>query len=415
MSTQLPKNEQGLRFGYTTGSCATAAAAAAAQMLLGAADVSAVTLLTPKGIELSLDIEDITIVPERLEANQCEDTRTAQQCIYWGIKRESGNDSVGARKCVRCGVKKDAGDDPDITDGIMVYAVAEISDEPGVQIEGGIGVGRVTRPGLDQPVGAAAINHVPREMITREVSRVMERACYDGGIRITIEIPEGVSLAAKTFNPRLGIEGGISVLGTSGIVEPMSEEALKATIRAELSVRRAEGYENVILVPGNYGLDFLRERAMSRDDQQNGLVYSTDQLQSENNIDVDSAVKCSNFIGDAIDMAATLGFKEVLLVGHIGKLIKLSGGIFNTHSRQADARIDLLVSAGVRADVPQEILKQLYDTVTTEDALRILDEHHVLRPVMDAVKERVDYYLRQRAGNKLQIRAILFSNVYGEL
>lgn len=415
MSTTLPKNEQGLRFGYTTGSCATAAAAAASQMLLGAADVSAVTLLTPKGIELSLDIEDITIVLERLEANQCEDTKTAQQCVYWGIKRESGNDSVGARKCVRCGVKKDAGDDPDITDGIMVYAVAEFSDMPGVQIEGGIGVGRVTRPGLDQPVGAAAINHVPREMITQEVSRVMERACYDGGIRITIEIPEGVTLATKTFNPRLGIEGGISVLGTSGIVEPMSEEALKATIRAELSVRRAEGYENVILVPGNYGLDFLRERAMSRDDQQNGLAYSTDQLQAENNIDVDSAVKCSNFIGDAIDMVATLGFKEVLLVGHIGKLIKLSGGIFNTHSRQADARIDLLVSAGVRADVPQEILKKLYDTVTTEDALRILDEHHMLCPVMDAVKERVDYYLRQRAGGRLLIRAILFSNVYGEL
>ena len=132
-------------------------------------------------------------------------------------------------------------------------------------------------------------------------------------------------------------------------------------------------------------------------------------------MDADAAVKCSNFIGDAIDMAAALGFTEVLLVGHIGKLIKLSGGIFNTHSRQADARIDLLVSAGVRADVPQEILKKLYDTVTTEDALRMLDEHHMLRPVMDAVKERIDYYLRQRAGDRLEIRAVLFSNVYGEL
>ena len=375
MSTILPKNEQGLRFGYTTGSCATAAAAAAVQMLLCGEEVSSVDFTTPKDIKLQLDIEHIT-----------RDGQT-----------------------VRCGVKKDAGDDPDITDGIYVYAIAELTDEPGVQIEGGIGVGLVTRPGLDQPVGAAAINHVPREMITREVSRVMERACYDGGVRITIEIPEGVALAAKTFNPRLGIEGGISVLGTSGIVEPMSEDALKATIRAELSVRRAEGHQDVILVPGNYGLDFLRERTMHRDNLQNGLA------QEDNIIDPESAVKCSNFIGDAIDMAVTLDFTEVLLVGHIGKLIKLSGGIFNTHSRQADARIDLLVSAGVRANVPQEILRKLYDTVTTEDALRILDEHHMLRPVMDAVKERIDYYLRQRAGGQLRIHAILFSNVYGEL
>ena len=154
---------------------------------------------------------------------------------------------------------------------------------------------------------------------------------------------------------------------------------------------------------------------MHQDNLQDGLTDSESKLQSENHINVDSAVKCSNFIGDAIDMAAALGFTEVLLVGHIGKLIKLAGGIFNTHSRQADARIDLLVSAGVRADVPQEVLKLLFDAVTTEDALRILDEHHMLRPVMDTVKKRVNYYLRQRAGDRLQIRAILFSNVYGEL
>ena len=394
MSTQLPKNEQGLRMGFTTGSCATAAAAAAVQMLLSGVEVSVVTFVTPKGIELSLDIEDADIVPNSREGNH-----------------EDRGKMIAKR--VRCGVRKDAGDDPDITDGIRIYAVAEQSDEPGVKIEGGIGVGRVTRPGLDQPVGAAAINHVPREMITREVMRVMEREDFHGGIRITIEIPEGVALAARTFNPRLGIEGGISVLGTSGIVEPMSEEALKATIRAELSMRRAEGHTDVVLVPGNYGMDFLRERTTTGNVMKNR--GDKGQWQEYPEPDVDAAVKCSNFIGDAIDMAASLGFTEVLLVGHIGKLVKLSGGIFNTHSRQADARVDLLVSAGVRADVPQEILKQLYDTVTTEDALRILDEHHMLRPVMDAVKERVHYYLRQRAGDKLQIRAILFSNIYGEL
>ncbi len=363
MSTRLPKNDQGLQYGYTTGSCAAAASAAAVQMLLTGAAVTEVRIDTPKGIPLVLDIEQISM----------------------------------QGRSVRCAVKKDAGDDPDITNGIDIYAVAEFSDQPGVQIRGGIGVGTVTRPGLDQPVGEAAINHVPREMITREVERVMHAMDADTahtGICITIEIPDGVALAAKTFNPRLGIEGGLSVLGTSGIVEPMSEDALKRTIRAELSMRRAEGNTRVVLVPGNYGLDFLRES------------YK---------IDAETAVKCSNYIGDAVDMAGALGFTELLLVGHIGKLVKLSGGIFQTHSRQADARIDLLVSAGVRAGVAGEVLRQLFDAVTTEDALQILDEHQALQAVMVAVKERAAYYLRQRAGEQMQTRVVLFSNRFGEL
>jgi cobalt-precorrin-5B (C1)-methyltransferase len=360
MSKILPKNDQGLRLGYTTGSCSAAAAAAASRMLLGGETVSTVRLLTPKGIELELDVEQ--------------------------IRRADG--------CVRCGVRKDAGDDPDVTDGIYVYAVAELMDKPGVEICGGIGVGRVTRPGLEQPVGEAAINHVPREMIKKEVSRVLEEMGCARGIHITIEIPDGVELAARTFNPRLGIEGGISVLGTSGIVEPMSEEALKATIRAELSVHRAQGHTSVTLVPGNYGLDFLREKYGKEPEE---------------------AVKCSNFIGDALDAAVSLGFTDILLAGHIGKLIKLSGGIFQTHSSQADARMDLLVSAGVRAGISTEILRPLLDAVTTEDALRILHEKNVLDPVMDEVKKRIDYYIARRIGGKARITVILFSNVLGEL
>lgn len=359
MSSRLPENEQGLRMGYTTGSCAAAAAAAAAQMLFENKEVSQVSLDTPKGIRLLLDIEQVTC----------------------------GEDYV------RCGVRKDAGDDPDITNGMMVYAVIKSSAQSGVQIDGGIGVGRVTRPGLDQPVGAAAINHVPREMIRAAVERVLHRtgAC---GASVTIEIPEGEALAAKTFNPKLGIEGGLSVLGTSGIVEPMSEDALKATIRAQLSVRRAEGYTDVVLVPGNYGLDFLR------------TAYQAD---------VSAAVKCSNYIGDAIDMAAALGFERLLLAGHIGKLIKLSGGIFNTHSKMADARMELLAAAGVRAGVPTGVLAGLFDCVTTEDALCLLEKHQVLKPVMQVVKQRAEDYVQQRAGALLQSKLVIFSNVYGEL
>jgi cobalt-precorrin-5B (C1)-methyltransferase len=281
-----------------------------------------------------------------------------------------------------------------VTDGIYVYAIAEFTNQPGVEICGGVGVGRVTRPGLDQPVGEAAINRVPREMIREAVSRILEKYDCRRGIRITIEIPEGVELAERTFNPRLGIEGGISVLGTSGIVEPMSEDALKNTIRAELSMHRAEGQETVTIVPGNYGLDFLRKK------------YGREP---------EEAVKCSNFIGDAIDAAVSNGFREILLAGHIGKLIKLSGGIFQTHSSQADARIDLLVSAGVRAGISTDILGQLFSAATTEDALRILQEQHVLGPVIDEVKKRIDYYVAQRVGEKAKVKVILFSTVLGEL
>lgn len=356
---KLKKNEQGLRYGYTTGSCAAAAAAAAAELLFIGQEVSCVQIDTPKGIRLCLDIEEIT--------------------------RGDG--------WVRCGVRKDAGDDPDITNGIMVYAVAELSAQTGVQISGGTGIGIVTKAGLDQPVGAAAINHVPREMITQAVTRVLEQAgaC---GVHITIEIPEGAALAKKTFNPRLGIEGGLSVLGTSGIVEPMSEDALKATIRAELSVRRAEGHTDVVLVPGNYGLDYLRGASAEA---------------------AEHAVKCSNYIGDAVDYAAATGFTELLLVGHIGKLVKLSGGIFQTHSRIADARIDLLMSAGVRAGVSQDILRRLPDCVTTEDALAVLEQSGVRDAVLAVVKERAAYYMQQRAGEGMRTRIVMFSNRFGEL
>lgn len=359
MSMKLPTNREGLRYGYTTGSCAAAAASAATQMLFDEKDVAAVRLMTPKGIELLLDILHI----ERTE------------------------------RSVRCSVKKDAGDDPDVTDGIEIYALASWDIGDAITVDGGTGVGRVTRPGLDQPVGAAAINHIPREMIIREVERVRREHGSNRGIRIMIEIPEGVALAEQTFNPRLGIVGGISVLGTSGIVEPMSEEALKQTIHAELSVRYAEGNREVTIVPGNFGLDFLEHKGH----------------------DIEAAVKCSNFIGDALDFAVEIGYEKVLLVGHIGKFIKLSGGIFNTHSKVADARMDLLMAHGVRAGVPIERLQELTDCATTEDALQKLKKQGYLEIVMQKVYERTDEYLAHRVKGKLQVQVVMFSTGLGEL
>ena len=213
-----------LRLGYTTGSCAAAAAKAAAWMLLSGSKKESIRLLTPNGMELTLAVEDIHLSPN----------------------------------CVRCAIRKDSGDDPDITRDTLIYAEVRKTETVGIVIDGGQGVGRVTMPGLDQPVGAAAINSVPRRMIQENVEEVCGLFGYIGGLYVVISAPDGETLAKKTFNPRLGIEGGISILGTTGIVEPMSEQALVDTIHVELRQRREGGADYVLLAPGNYGADYIK-------------------------------------------------------------------------------------------------------------------------------------------------------------
>ena len=222
------KQNKRLRCGYTTGSCAAGAAKAAALMLFSRHPVRQVSLMTPKGMELNLEILDISM--------------------------EEG--------AVSCAVRKDGGDDPDATHGVLVYARVSVSKTPGISIDGGQGVGRVTRKGLQEPVGEAAINPVPRQMIREAVEKVCRDFEYGGGMSVVISIPEGVEIAKKTFNPRLGIEGGISVLGTSGIVVPMSEAALIASIRAEMSMLTASGHEYLIVTPGNYGETFTEKTCL---------------------------------------------------------------------------------------------------------------------------------------------------------
>ncbi|MCD8098560.1 MAG: cobalt-precorrin-5B (C(1))-methyltransferase CbiD [Lachnospiraceae bacterium] len=390
------KNHKKLRYGYTTGSCAAAAAKAAALMLLGGREVSYVELLTPKGVSLHLEVLD----------------------IRW------------ERDSVSCAIQKDGGDDPDVTNGILVYArvqkrksqtkVPESSsgnctatqysdcsqaekkskadvkhDTDRIHIDGGIGVGRVTKPGLEQPVGAAAINRVPRQMIRENLEAVCEKYGYDGSLDVLISIPAGEELAAKTFNPRLGIVGGISVLGTSGIVEPMSEQALIETIRVEMRQKLANGMEYLLVVPGNYGIDFLSQYG--------------------HGLDLEGAVKCSNFVGEALDAAVEFGAKGVLLVGHIGKFVKLAGGIMNTHSHNADARMELLTVHAALLGAPVELLRKMMDCVTTDDALGYLDEAGLIQPVMERLMEHMEFYVNQRAMRKLERGVITFSNVYGVL
>ena len=359
--------------GYTTGSCAAAAAKAAAEMLLSGEEIRQVRLLTPKGIELYLELEEI-------------------------MRKKSE---------VSCAVRKYSGDDPDVTNGILVYATVQkvekkskINSENSVDLsekinlDGGIGIGRVTKPGLEQKIGQAAINKVPRRMICEAVEEVCGKYEYTGNLQVRLSVPEGAEVAKKTFNPRLGIVGGISILGTTGIVEPMSSQALKETIRVELRQQRAEGQTIAAVSPGNYGLDFMQQ------------TYG---------YDLDRSVKCSNFIGETIDMAAELGFCAMLLIGHIGKLIKVAGGIMNTHSHEGDCRMELLAAAGIRENVSLECLKKILDCVTTEEALAFIDAEGKKEDVMEDIMKKIDFYLKKRAAGRLQIECIVYSNTYGLL
>lgn len=369
-----------LRMGITTGTCAALAAQGAVRMLLSGREVKEARLVTPKGIRVTEPLLDISI-------------------------------SDGAASCA---VRKDAGDDKDATDGILIYARASIpdaeeSESPAghisiksakaelISIVGGTGIGRVTLPGLDQPVGAAAINSVPRKMIREAVTDAANALGYDGPIEITVYAPEGRKIAEKTFNQRLGIEGGISILGTSGIVEPMSLSALKSSIAVEIRQKAAMGQRRLILTPGNYGLTYITGWAA-----ENGI----DRL----NVPV---VTCSNFIGDALDEAGAAGFEDVLIVGHIGKLVKLAGGIMNTHSRIADCRTEIITAHAAMCGAGREICHALMRAATTDACIEILKDAGLFEETTESIITAVSEHLNYRAQGQYRVGAVMFSNVYG--
>ena len=359
-----------LRCGYTTGTCAAAASRAAAHFLAQGEALSAVELQVPAGFSLRLDIEELT----------------------------SGDGWA------QCAVRKDGGDDIDVTDGALIFARVAWSDEPGVQIDGGIGVGRVTRPGLDQPVGNAAINSVPRAMIAQQVQEELDALPAETaagpsdpihcGMCVTVFVPDGEALAARTFNPNLGIVGGISIIGTSGIVKPMSEDALIESIMVELRMRAAEGVRHLLVAPGNYGIDFARDELKLR---------------------VDEVVQCSNYVGATLDGIVRSGFETALFVGHIGKMVKVAAGIMNTHSHVADARLETLAAHAACAGAPCDVVKRVMAAATTDAALDILVENGLLEPVMASLVERVGYHLNARTKGAVRIEAVVFSKVHGFL
>lgn len=373
-----------MRCGYTTGTCAAAAAYAAAQLLLLHKFQKTVSLTVPRG--------DVVTVPVALESASTD--------------------------YVCCSAVKDSGDDPDITNGITVQVSVSLlsakgdpsHSECGVLIQGGKGIGIVTKPGLERKVGEAAINSVPKQMITHAVQTVASAANFNGTLQVLISVPEGETIAKQTFNPRLGIEGGISILGTSGIVEPMSLNALLETIKTEIRVRAAEydtkilttgcklvAPKRLILTPGNYGQTFCNKSFVKHV----------------------STVICSNYIGYSLDYAVSQGFKSILLVGHIGKFIKLAGGIMDTHSKTADCRTELIAVHAAACGTPKIIIEKLLEAATTESCLDLLDAAvpQLTSQIINRILLRIQSYLDNRVsiGTDVKCGAWLFSQARGSI
>lgn len=374
MEQYVLKNQKRLRCGITTGSCAAAAAEAAATQLLLGVKKTQVRLHTPKGVTLDIPV--------------CESEEPETPGVTYMVV-------------------KDSGDDPDVTDGAGIYVrvapfcVPENAEScfrdaryPNLYLDGGTGVGRVTKEGLEQQVGQAAINAVPRQMIFQAVGNVCALAEYKEPLLILVSIPEGVELAGKTFNPRLGIEGGLSVLGTSGILEPMSERAIIDTIETEIRQKYNQGVRNLLVTPGNYGRSYVTEYL---------------------GMDSEDGVKCSNYIGETIDLAVSYGMKSMLLVGNIGKLVKLAAGIMNTHSRVADGRMEILAVHTVLCGGTAEMAAQIMACINTEEVIGLLRQWELVQSVMDSICERIQEYVDRRTGSAMTCGVMLFSERYGYL
>ena len=336
--------------GYTTGSCAAAASKASVYMLLTKEKIYNINIDTPKGIPLTLSVRNIEI-----------------------------SDGYAI-----CSIEKDGGDDIDATHKMNIFAKAELIDNLNneeIIVTGGKGIGLVTKKGLSVEVGKHAINPIPMKMIKGEVKKIIrEKEDFienNKSIKITIFAPEGEEIAKKTFNPRLGIVGGISILGTTGIVEPMSEEGWKKSLSIELEMKRAQGLDKIILVPGNHGEEFIREHLK---------------------IDMHNCVRMSNFVGYMLNEAKRLGFKKILMAGHIGKFIKISAGIFQTHSKVCDARNEIMIANLALLGADLDFLNKINECVTTEGAVEIIDDSKykdIYNILCDKCRNRVEQYLNE--------------------
>ncbi|MEC5317828.1 cobalt-precorrin-5B (C(1))-methyltransferase CbiD [Brenneria populi subsp. brevivirga] len=346
-------NGKQYRKGYTTGSCATAAAKVAALMVLRQQTIDQVSIVTPSGVTLYLNVEQPLI---------------------------EGRQATAA-------IRKDGGDDVDATHGMLIFARVTLNEGGDIHIRGGEGVGTVTRKGIGLPIGSSAINRTPLQTIE---AAVREAIGPTRGAEIEIFAPEGEERAKKTYNGRLGILGGISIIGTTGIVTPMSEESWKRSLALELEMKRAAGEDKVILVPGNHGERFVREQL---------------------GLDGRGVVTMSNFVGYMLQETVRLKFRHVALIGHLGKLIKVAAGIFHTHSHIADGRMETLIANLALMGAPHEVLLAVNQCDTTEAAMEVIARHG-----LEAVYERIARRICQRVNEMMRfsntpphIDVVLFS------
>ncbi len=338
---------QELRGGYTTGACA-AAGVKAALLYEAGNTVDEVDLTALDGTILTIPVKKVERIPEGLRAE----------------------------------IVKFSGDDPDITNGVSVFTtVRHLPDETGIKFKAGKGIGRVTKPGLSVPVGEPSINPGPRQLIQNVVTDILGE---DAGLEVTISIPEGVELAKRTLNPILGVEGGLSIIGTTGVLRPMSEEAFKNSLVPQIDVVKAAGYSSLVFVPGKIG-----ERI--------AIKYG---------IPSDAIVQTSNFIGFMLEAAAKREIESVLLFGHIGKLAKIAAGVFYTHNRIADGRLETLAAYAAAEGLPQKGVRRILECTTTEDAMTVIEEYELLQ-VYRILAERASLRARRYIFDDMEIGTVM--------
>lgn len=353
-------NGRKLRKGFTTGTTATAATVAAIRTLLNQEPQETVTVHAANGKTAIFDVEQTDFDEQQAS----------------------------------CAIKKDGGDDQDATDGALIFATVKLRNDNEIRLDGGKGVGRVTKEGLANKPGMPAINPTPRRVIK---AAAREELGEKRGVDIVISVPEGERIAKLTYNPRLGIVGGISILGTSGVVTPMSESSWKHSISIEMNIHRKRGDNTIVLVPGNYGEDFAKDEL--------GIPNA-------------KIVQMSNFVGYVLHETQRIGFTKVLIVGDLGKMIKVAGGIFSTHSKDADARAEIMVAnLALMGGVPTAFLRKINQCLTTISMIKMIDEagyQDVYQMIADKIKLRAEKLLAHREPH-VEIDAVIFSRESGFL
>ncbi len=356
----VKNRQQTFRCSFTTGTCAALAAKAAALAIIDGKIPEKVSIITNKGIKITVPVE--------------------------------GGELEGRKAW--CSITKDAGDDADLTNGKAIVSTVELTETPGVEIDGGKGIGRITRQGMELPVGSAAIYPGPQASITFAVSQVLNECGYPGGAKVVVSIPEGEKLAKRTYNSMIGIDGGLSVLGTTNIIEPMSERALLDAIE-DTVIQAAIRSDKLILTPGKFGESYINREGYRK--------YCV------------PLIKSSNFIGDVLDMIANQKFRQIILIAHVAKLCKLSAGIMNTYSKNADGRNEVFCTNAALSGAALETLQALEKATKSDECIEILDKAGIRDVTINKIMNKVQMHLEKRVGGAYEIGAVMFSNVYGTI